>query len=78
MHPLLVGVFQVYLVPVGTMKMRFRYCILLHVLLMLYWLMSARSLTGTCLASPFVSRRERPDTTQRRLAQTWPRERLVY
>lgn len=37
LRPLLIGAFQVYLVLMGTIGMRFRYRILVHLLLMGYW-----------------------------------------
>ncbi|KAK3368740.1 acyltransferase family-domain-containing protein [Podospora didyma] len=47
MRPLLVGAFQVYIVLAATIGMRFRYRIMVHVLLMLYWLMNVGALTET-------------------------------
>ncbi len=48
MRPLLIGAFQVYIVLAATIGMRFRYRMLVHVLLILYWLMNVNALTGTC------------------------------
>ena len=47
MRPLLIGAFQVYIVLAATIGMRFRYRMLVHVLLILYWLMNVNALTGT-------------------------------
>ncbi|KAK0717670.1 acyltransferase 3 [Lasiosphaeria miniovina] len=47
MRPLLVGAFQVYVVLAATIGMRFKYRMLVHVLLFLYWLMNVEPLTET-------------------------------
>ncbi|KAK3680649.1 acyltransferase 3 [Podospora appendiculata] len=47
MRPLLVGAFQVYIVLAATIGMRFRYRIVVHVLLITYWLMNVANLTET-------------------------------
>jgi hypothetical protein len=49
MRPLLIGAFQVYIVLAATIGMRFQYRMLVHVLLILYWLMNVNALTGTCI-----------------------------
>lgn len=55
MRPLLIGAFQVYIVLMGTMGMRFRYRIFVHLGLMAYWWQSKEPFVGTCLAStPFI------------------------
>ncbi len=46
MRPLLVGAFQVYITLAATVGMRFGYRIVVHVLLILYWLMNEGVLTG--------------------------------
>lgn len=46
MRPLLIGAFQVYGVLAATVGMRFKYRVLVHVLLILYWLMNVNPLTG--------------------------------
>jgi hypothetical protein len=52
MRPLLVGAFQVYVVLAATIGMRFKYRILVHLLLLSYWLLNTANMTGTwlCLA----------------------------
>jgi hypothetical protein len=50
MRPLLIGAFQVYIVLAATIGMRFKYRMLVHVLLILYWLMNVNALTGTSRA----------------------------
>ncbi|KAH7631512.1 acyltransferase 3 [Sordaria sp. MPI-SDFR-AT-0083] len=47
MRPLLIGAFQVYIVLAATIGMRFRYRILVHVLLVAYWLLNTGALTET-------------------------------
>lgn len=47
MRPLLIGAFQVYIVLAATIGMRFRYRILVHILLVAYWLLNTGPLTGT-------------------------------
>ncbi len=47
MRPLLIGAFQVYIVLAATIGMRFKYRMLVHVLLIVYWLMNVNALTGT-------------------------------
>jgi hypothetical protein len=47
MRPLLIGAFQVYLVLMGTIGMRFRYRILVHLTLMAYWWQSREPDVGT-------------------------------
>jgi hypothetical protein len=47
MRPLLIGAFQVYIVLAATIGMRFKYRMLVHVLLIVYWLMNVNPLTGT-------------------------------
>ncbi|KAL2127467.1 hypothetical protein VTI74DRAFT_10684 [Chaetomium olivicolor] len=47
MRPLLIGAFQVYIVLAATIGMRFRYRMLVHVLLITYWLMNVNALTET-------------------------------
>ncbi|KAH6624102.1 acyltransferase 3 [Chaetomium sp. MPI-SDFR-AT-0129] len=47
MRPLLVGAFQVYIVLAATIGMRFKYRVLVHVMLILYWLMNHNALTET-------------------------------
>ncbi|KAK3934457.1 acyltransferase 3 [Diplogelasinospora grovesii] len=47
MRPLLIGAFQVYIVLAATIGMRFKYRILVHVLLIVYWLMNTADLTET-------------------------------
>jgi hypothetical protein len=49
MRPLLIGAFQVYIVLAATIGMRFKYRILVHVLLILYWLINVNPMTGTSL-----------------------------
>jgi hypothetical protein len=46
MKPLLVGAFQVYICLAATIGMRFRYRILLYVLLLVYWWLNKEPLTG--------------------------------
>ncbi|KAL2167108.1 hypothetical protein VTG60DRAFT_1699 [Thermothelomyces hinnuleus] len=47
MRPLLVGAFQVYIVLAATIGMRFKYRMLVHVMLILYWLLNHNRLTET-------------------------------
>jgi len=47
MRPLLIGAFQVYIVLAATIGMRFKYRILVHVMLIVYWLMNHNALTET-------------------------------
>ena len=47
MRPLLVGAFQVYVTLAATIGMRFKYRILVHFLLLSYWLLNTAVLTGT-------------------------------
>ncbi|KAK4196036.1 acyltransferase 3 [Triangularia verruculosa] len=47
MRPLLIGAFQVYIVLAATIGMRFKYRVLVHVLLITYWLMNVGHLTET-------------------------------
>ncbi|GAB1319981.1 Acyltransferase 3 [Madurella fahalii] len=47
MRPLLIGAFQVYIVLAATIGMRFKYRMLVHVLLILYWLININPLTET-------------------------------
>jgi hypothetical protein len=49
MKPLLVGAFQVYICLAATIGMRFRYRILLYVLLLAYWWLNKEPYTGMCL-----------------------------
>lgn len=80
MRPLLVGAFQVYVVLAATVGMRFKYRILVHVLMIFYWLLNSNYLTGTFPLCPLdfapADRRK-----QRRLAPTllsapfWPSSR---
>jgi hypothetical protein len=46
MRPLLIGAFQVYLTLAATIGMRFKYRIMVHVLLLSYWLVNTAALTG--------------------------------
>ena len=46
MRPLLIGAFQVYITLAATIGMRFKYRILVHVLLIVYWLMNTGPMTG--------------------------------
>jgi Acyltransferase family len=46
MRPLLIGAFQVYVCLAATLRMRFRYRILVHVLLMVYWMLNNNELAG--------------------------------
>ena len=50
MRPLLIGAFQVYIVLAATIGMRFKYRILVHVLLCSYWWINVGHLTGEHLA----------------------------
>lgn len=50
MRPLLIGAFQVYIVLAATIGMRFKYRMLVHVLMVLYWLINVNALTGTSSA----------------------------
>jgi peptidoglycan/LPS O-acetylase OafA/YrhL len=50
MRPLLIGAFQVYVVLAATIGMRFKYRMLVHVLMVLYWLINVNALTGTSSA----------------------------
>lgn len=52
MRPLLVGAFQVYVTLAATIGMRFRYRILVHLLLLSYWLMDTAPMTGTFSGIP--------------------------
>lgn len=56
MRPLLIGAFQVYLTLAATIGMRFKYRILVHVLLLAYWLANTAALTGSC--TPFLLPKE--------------------
>ncbi|KAK4155753.1 acyltransferase family-domain-containing protein [Chaetomidium leptoderma] len=47
MRPLLIGAFQVYIVLVATIGMRFKYRMLVHVLVITYWLVNVNALTET-------------------------------
>lgn len=47
MRPLLIGAFQVYVVLAATIGMRFRYRLLVHILLIFYWLSNNAYLTET-------------------------------
>ncbi|KAK4123029.1 hypothetical protein N657DRAFT_619535 [Parathielavia appendiculata] len=47
MRPLLIGAFQVYIVLAATIGMRFQYRMLVHLLLIMYWLMNVNALTET-------------------------------
>ncbi|KAK3983974.1 acyltransferase 3 [Cladorrhinum sp. PSN332] len=47
MRPLLIGAFQVYIALAATIGMRFKYRILVHVMLLSYWLMNTGHLTET-------------------------------
>jgi peptidoglycan/LPS O-acetylase OafA/YrhL len=47
MRPLLIGAFQVYVVLAATIGMRFRYRLLIHILLIFYWLCNTAYLTET-------------------------------
>ncbi|KAL2017515.1 hypothetical protein VTK56DRAFT_2007 [Thermocarpiscus australiensis] len=47
MRPLLIGAFQVYIVLAATIGMRFKYRMLVHTLLIAYWLMNVNALTET-------------------------------
>ncbi|KAM7212029.1 Acyltransferase 3 [Rhypophila decipiens] len=47
MRPLLIGAFQVYIVLAATIGMRFKYRILVHVLLCAYWWLNVGHLTET-------------------------------
>ncbi|KAH8898211.1 hypothetical protein GQ53DRAFT_711367 [Thozetella sp. PMI_491] len=47
MRPLLIGAFQVYITLAATIGMRFRYRVVVHVLLITYWLMNKGVLTET-------------------------------
>ncbi|KAK1756389.1 acyltransferase 3 [Echria macrotheca] len=47
MRPLLIGAFQVYVVLAATIGMRFKYRILVHVLMIFYWLYNVGFLTET-------------------------------
>lgn len=46
MRPLLIGAFQVYVVLAATIGMRFKYRILVHILMIFYWLFNVGYLTG--------------------------------
>jgi len=46
MRPLLIGAFQVYVVLAATVGMRFKYRMLVHILMITYWLMNTQRLTG--------------------------------
>jgi hypothetical protein len=46
MRPLLIGAFQVYVALAATVGMRFRYRILVHFLLLAYWLLNTAPMTG--------------------------------
>ncbi len=54
MKPLLAGAFQVYIVLAATIGMRFKYRILVHVLLITYWLLNVGALTGRLPFNRFV------------------------
>ncbi|KAK4187509.1 acyltransferase 3 [Podospora australis] len=47
MRPLLIGAFQVYIVLAATIGMRFKYRVLVHLLMITYWLMNVGHLTET-------------------------------
>jgi hypothetical protein len=47
MRPLLIGAFQVYVVLAATIGMRFRYRIVVHLLLLSYWLINTSVMTET-------------------------------
>lgn len=47
MRPLLIGAFQVYIVLAATIGMRFKYRMLVHILMVLYWLINVNALTET-------------------------------
>ncbi|RKU47786.1 hypothetical protein DL546_006687 [Coniochaeta pulveracea] len=47
MRPLLIGAFQVYVVLAATIGMRFRYRIVVHLLLLSYWLLNTSVMTET-------------------------------
>ncbi|KAK3302671.1 acyltransferase family-domain-containing protein [Chaetomium strumarium] len=47
MRPLLIGAFQVYIVLAATIGMRFKFRILVHVLLIAYWWLNVNALTET-------------------------------
>jgi hypothetical protein len=49
MRPLLIGAFQVYVVLAATIGMRFKYRIVVHVLLLSYWLLNTAPMTGMSL-----------------------------
>ena len=75
MRPLLIGAFQVYIVLAATIGMRFKYRILVHVLLIFYWLFNVGYLTGACWtsrSSPFsaatAANAEAPETFGANLA----------
>lgn len=46
MRPLLVGAFQVYVLVAATMGMRFRYRVVVHVALLIYWWLNRAQFTG--------------------------------
>lgn len=47
MRPLLIGAFQVYVALAATVGMRFKYRILVHLLLLSYWLLNTAPMTGS-------------------------------
>jgi hypothetical protein len=51
LRPLLVGAFQVYVMLAATLGMRFKYRITIHILLISYWWLNPRSLTGKSIHS---------------------------
>jgi hypothetical protein len=76
MRPLLIGAFQVYICLSATSGMRFRYRILVHLLLWVYWILNHGDFTGrfllplsrgpppvSHLSNPRVSRRNIPSLT---------------
>jgi hypothetical protein len=56
MRPLLVGAFQVYICLAATIGMRFRYRVLVHVLLLVYWWLNREPLTGESTLPYFLKR----------------------
>jgi hypothetical protein len=59
MRPLLIGAFQVYVCLTATTGMRFRYRILVHVLLMVYWILNLNVFTGRLFLLPTPGRLSR-------------------
>ncbi|KXX76092.1 hypothetical protein MMYC01_204176 [Madurella mycetomatis] len=71
MRPLLIGAFQVYVVLAATIGMRFKYRMLVHVLLIFYWLVNVNPLTETFGAMPALG------TLLAELAQHRPTQNFI-